>query len=220
MVLLLLPQYLQRVDRAHFLFVGCLLIPLAVVDVFPPAKLWRGIVSRYGKLFSVTFSWLVLAVLLISFLTQGLIISIQRQTAWLTHESRRLPVASARDRDDLEILIREANRRIPPGSKVFIGATDMAVPNFSEIALYHMLPEYVPSSYFLESVPVPAVAAQLATDISRADVLFLTKLPETDRRKVWPSSIRGSEAANQVVSSQFCLARQAGHTLLFFKCKH
>jgi len=129
-----------------------------------------------------------------------------------------MPVNGVTNRDDLETLIKEANRRLPRGSKVYIGATDLAVPNYSEVALYHMLPEYVPSSYFLESVPGRDSAAHLAADISRADALFLSKVPESDRRKIWPYWVRGSEAANEVVASQFCLAKQAGHTLLFFKC--
>lgn len=216
--LLLLPQGLQRVDEAHFVFVTCLLLPLAVVDVFPLPKMRRAFVGRYGRRFSVTVSWLALTILLFSLFTKELMLNTQPPTAWLTHGSRSLPVAGVTNRDDLEILIREANRRLPPGSKIFVGATDMAVPNFSDIVLYHMLPEYVPSSYFLESVPGPTEAVQLAADISRADVLFLSDLPESDRRKIWPYSIRGSEAANEVVSSQFCLGKQAGHTLLFFKC--
>jgi hypothetical protein len=218
MALLLLPQGVQSIDSAHLLFVGCLLVPLAFVEVLPPPEVWRSIVARYGKSFSVTCSWLALTILLVSLVVKGLLMSVQFPTAWLTHGARSLPVAGVTNRDDLEILIREANRRIPPGGRVFIGATDMAVPNFSDIVLYHMLPEYVPSSYFLESVPGPDEAAQLAADISSADVLFLSEVPESERRKIWPYSIRGSEAANEVVSSQFCLGKQAGHTLLFFKC--
>lgn len=217
--LLLLPQGLQRVDNIHFVSVTCLLLPLTVVDLFRSPKMRQAFVGRYGRRFSVTVSWLALTILLLSLFTKELRLNAQSPTAWLTHGSRSLPVDGVTNRDDLEILIREANRRLPPGSKIFVGATDMAVPNFSDIVLYHMLPEYVPSSYFLESVPGPVEAAQLAAGISRADVLFLTELPESERRKIWPYSIRGSESANEVVSSQFCLDKQAGHTLLFFKCE-
>ena len=218
MGLLLLPQCFQRVDKPHILFVGCLLIPLAVVDVLPPPKMWRGMVGRYGMSSSLAISWFSLTVLVFSLVAKGMIVNAQYPAAWLTHGSRSLPVASVTDRDDLEILIKAANRRLPRGSKVFIGATDMAVPNYSDIALYSMLPEYIPSSYFLESVPGPASATRLATDIGRADMLFLSMVPESFRRTVWPDSIRGSEAANRVISSRFCLARRAGYTLLFFKC--
>lgn len=218
MSLLLMPQGLQRVDMAHLLFVGCLLIPLGVVDLLPPPKIWRAFMGRYGKSFSLAVTWSALTVLMAALVTKGLIMNVQDPTAWLTHGSRSIPVNGVTNRDDLETLIKEANRRHPRGSKVFVGATDLAVPNFSEVALYTLLPEYVPSSYFLESVPGPDSAAQLAADVSRADVLFLSKVPESDRRKIWPYSVRGSEAANAVVASQFCLAKQAGHTLLFFKC--
>lgn len=220
MALLLLPQCLQRVDREHILYVACILVPLAAVEMLPPPKMWRSVVNRYGKRFSVTALWSAVIILAISLIARSLMLSAEYPTAWLMHESKKLPVASVAERNDLETLIREANHRLPPGSKVFVGATDMAVPNFSNIALYHLLPEYVPSSYFLELPgPGPATTAQLASDIRRADGLFLSAMPESERRLLWPDSTRGSEAANDVVSSQFCLVKQAGHTFLFFKCE-
>ena len=116
-------------------------------------------------------------------------------------------------------LIAATNQRVPPGGRIFVGATDMSVLNYSPMYLYFLLPEYHPAGYYLE---LPGgfdnVGKSLSKDIRGADALLLSDTPML-QRSLYHSGWRGSSEANDAVSRYFCRVGRYGDILLYVRCR-
>ena len=96
-----------------------------------------------------------------------------------------------------------------PGERLLVGPADLARTIYSDVMFYYFFPELTPATYYIEMDPGLAdeEGSSLASDVASADWLILTNF-WTGWNEPNSSSIRGSDAPNQVVADQFCLVQQ------------
>jgi hypothetical protein len=142
-----------------------------------------------------------------------------RATFWLKHLDKSLPINETTALQETDALIAATNQRVRPGGRIFVGAVDMSVLNYSPMYLYFLLPEYLPSGYYLE---LPGSfedsGKALSTDIRGADALLLSDTPEL-QRDLYRSGRRGSSVANEAVAEHFCPVGRYGYILLYVRCR-
>jgi hypothetical protein len=102
-----------------------------------------------------------------------------------------------------------------PGQRLFVGPADLRRTNYNATFLYHLLPQLIPATYFLEMNPLSAnrPGSRLSADVLSADWLILDhRLDEWNEPN--ESSRFGPDAPNQVVQSNFELhARQGSYDI-------
>lgn len=215
---MLLPQAFQRTDLTHIADAGSFIWPIWFSMAFSRSALARGVVHRYGaKWLRQSFS--VAAVILLG-ATLAMVGSSWRATFWLKHLDKSLPINDSIALHETNALVAATNQYVPPGGRIFVGTVDMRVLNYSPMYLYFLLSEYVPSGYYLE---LPGSfedsGKALSKAIRGADALFLSDTPEL-QRTLYPSSKRGSSAANEVVAELFCPVGRYGDILLYVRCRN
>ena len=104
---------------------------------------------------------------------------------------------------------------------MLVGAVDMSVPTLTPVGLYHLLPDYIPATYFLELPPGVAERAGsgLPEDVESADLLVLANVPADTNRRLFPGFPSGSSNANAVVQTQFCEQTQTPLGNLYRRCR-
>ena len=215
--IMILPQAFQRTDPTHLAYVGSFIWPMWFAIVFSRSALARGVVQRYGaRWLRQCFS--VAAVVLMG-ATLTMAASSWKTTFWLNHLEKSVPVQGATALQETEDLIAATNQRVRPGSRVFVGAVDMSVLNYSPVYLYFLLPEYRPAGYHLDLFGgFDDADKELSRDIRGADALLLSDTPEL-QRSLYRSAWRGSSDANDVVTKYFCPVGRYGHILLYVRCR-
>ena len=200
--ILILPQAFQRTDLTHIAYVGCFIWPMWFSIVFSRSAFARGVVHRYGA------KWLrqclsVAAVILIG-ANLTMVVASWRTTVWLNHLDKSLPLTGATALQQTRSLIAATNQNVRPGGRIFVGAVDMSVLNYSPMYLYFLLPEYRPAGYYLE-LPggFDGVGKALSKDIRGADALLLSDTPKL-QQSLYRSGSRGSSEANDAVAIYFC----------------
>lgn len=103
-------------------------------------------------------------------------------------------------------LIADLATMSEPGERLLVGPADLARTIYSDVMYYYFFPELTPATYYIEMDPGLAdkAGSRLADDVASADWLILTNY-WTGWNEPNASSIRGSDAPNQVVANQFCL---------------
>jgi len=140
-------------------------------------------------------------------------------TFWLQHLDRSLPFTDVTALHENEALIGAINQRVRPGGRIFIGAGDMTILNYSPMYLYFLLPEYLPSGYYLELPGSFEDSGEaLAKAIRGADALLLSDRPAL-QREVYRSWQNGSSVANEAVAEYFCPVGRYGDTILYVQCR-
>lgn len=213
---MLLPQALQRTDLTHIADAGCFIWPMWFAIVFSRSAFARGVIQRYG------FEWLrkCLSVAAVVFMgaTLAMVGSSWRSTVWLRHLDKSLPMNEATTLRETEALIAATNRHVRPGGRIFVGAVDMSVLNYSPMYLYFFLAEYHPAGYYLE---LPGsfdhVGKALSKEIRAADALLLSDTPEL-QRSLYRVGWRESSDANDAVAKYFCSAGKYGNISLYIRC--
>jgi hypothetical protein len=221
---LLLPQAFQRTDVIHLAFVGCFIWPMWLAIAFSKSALAVGVVHRYGarfvRLFVSVTAVLFLGVILI---TDG---SSWEKTKWITHLDRSMPIHDAASTisdpvslDKTNALIVATNERVRKGGRIFIGAVNMRVQNYSPMYLYFLLPEYRPAGYYLEFPgDFEDVGSAISHDIVHADALLLSDTPEL-QRGMFRGRPDGSSEANDAVARYFCPVGRYGFVWLYVRCR-
>lgn len=223
----LLPQAVQRPDSAHLLWVSAVSWPLAIIAI---VELFRRRFPRSHPRFQVAFATTVFSIVIVALVPFYTIrtyadLAVRSVTNQLdVREVRRGDRvfylgderpwrATLEVTDDLDRLIRE-------GDRLFVGPVDLRQTAYSDSFFYHLFPEAVPSTYYIEMDPGLANSdARLARDVASADWLILTRF--------WSGWIEpnssvdfGSDLPNQVVERNFCLHASYQNDLvrLFKRC--
>lgn len=214
--ILILPQAFQRTDLTHIVYVGCFIWPMWFAMVFSRSAVARGVVHRYGsgwlrQCFSVAGVVLMSAILMMSAASW-------RTTFWLKHLDKSLPMHEATAIQDTNDIIAATNQRVRPGSRIFVGAVDMSVLNYSPVYLYFLLPEYRPAGYYLDLFGgYDAVGKKLSKDIQKADALLLSDMPML-QHSLYRNVPRQPSYANDAVARYFCAVGRYGDILLYIRC--
>jgi hypothetical protein len=207
----MVPQAVQRVDSAHFGWVGCVpvaFLPIALVEVLRvrapswPARL-RGAVAGAGVL--------VAMLLVIPFYTARPYSDYAGQSfgnhrlAWKIERNGRVfyygrpDVAAAAKQ-----LLAKVDEVGTKGQRLLVGTTDLRKTPYSDAYLYYLLPEFPPGTYYIEMDPGVAnrKGSKLAHDIATSDIVILSSVwndwsEPNDSRKT------GSDVPNQVLHRKF-----------------
>ena len=214
----ILPQAFQRSDTAHLAYVGCFILPAAVmlpvvrlplrarakgINVLPVivAAVYFFLADPFfGNLYRAEFG----------FSSGGSAVPMVK------NDGRSVPIASAADVLSLDSLLREIDARSTPGERVFVGPLDLRTANYNDTFIYFLLPHLTPGSYYLEMNPGVAngQGSQLADDLQRDQFLILTgrydAMFDPD-----PSTRTGPRQPNEVVARQFHLVDSRGPWELF-----
>jgi len=223
----LLPQAIQRPDSAHFLWVSAVVGPLAIIAILewvrnryprshPRVQLLAGtsaLAITIGGLipFYTVRTYADLAVRSVS--GQLDVREVSRKDRFFYLGDERPWRATLEVVDDLDALIR-------PGDRLFVGPVDLRQTAYSDVFFYHLFPEAIPATYYIEMDPGLANEdTRLAEDVASADWLILTRF--------WSGWIEpnasvefGSDLPNQIVESNFCLKHSYQNDLvrLYLRC--
>ncbi len=222
----LVPQALQRVDSAHFGWVSCVPVALSPARVPRAARAARGPVRspRRASLLSVGAVGLVV-ILTVPFFTAWPFADFTAQTFGKHRVARRIE-RNGRvfyyGRADVQAaatkLLAEVPKIAKPGSRLFVGTTDLRYTPYSDAWFYYLLPEYPPGTYYIEMDPGVANAkdSRLAKDLKSSDIAILSSVWK-DWSEPNDSRFAGSDAANKVLARDFCKVGDYGGLYLLYK---
>jgi hypothetical protein len=224
----LLPQAVQRVDSAHFAWVGSVafgFLPLALFEVVRRRAPRRA----PGHLALATGGGVLALVVL---LTPTFTIRRYSDYALQSFGLHRNAFEIERDgrvfyygKEDRAIaaqqVIDETARITKPGDRLFVGPVNLRKTPYSDAYLYYMLPELTPATYYIEMDPGVAnkQGSGMAEDLASADVAILSSIWDNwnepnDSRKV------GAAETQEVLDEQFCLVgKYLDNYELFRKCR-
>ena len=208
----LVPQAIQRVDSAHFGWVSC--VPVALLPLcFLEIRAARGTIRNQRRVTMLSAG----AVLIVASLT------VPYFTAWpfadyTAQTFNRHRVANRIERNGrifyygrsdvaraATALLAEVPRIAKPGSRLFVGTTDLRFTPYSDAWFYYMLPEYPPGTRYIEMDPGVANAkgSGLAKDLANSDIAILSSV-WNDWSEPNDSRNPGSNAANKALKRDFC----------------
>ena len=207
----LLPQALQRPDSAHFNWVSCVSFPLLVVVA---ADLLRVTAPRRRARTSTATIAVVAAIatLIPAFTARtdlGYLTDTVRgdlDTLTVERDGREFFVGDYRPWLASVEVVRDLDRWVEPGQRLFVGPVDLRQTAYSDAFFYFLFPELDPATYFIEMDPGLAnrEGSRLADDVLSADWLILTRFWS---QWIEPndSIVFGSDAPNRIVERHFCL---------------
>ena len=223
----LLPQAVQRADKWHMIYVGCITVPLFIVVL---SEAWgseniafvKGAagISSFTGLRNRTPSLVLLAIALgiSSALALWGVNEVVRPATGVVSSGRVVPVKSD-SVADTQSLINEVHELASPGDMLFVGPSDLSRTNYGDSFLYFLFPELIPASYYLEMNPGSAnrTGSSLSADIEKADIVILNKKYDNwDENNA--SKNPGALDPLRVVQSQFCLHKSIGTYVLLTRC--
>jgi hypothetical protein len=130
---------------------------------------------------------------------------------FLRQSGRQFPFASPSQAVQAGKVVSLLDAEATPGQRLFVGPGDLRRAYSNDTYLYHLAPQLVPASYFLEMNPLSANRpdSRLAADVATADWLVLNRF--WDRWKEDNASSQlGPDGPNEIVRSHFTLHRKIG----------
>jgi hypothetical protein len=218
---------MQRPDSAHFLWVSAVIGPLAIIAILEWVRHRYPRTHPRFQLLAGTSAFAVVVFALIPFYTVRTYadlavrsLSGQLDVREVSRNDRYFYLGDERPwRATLEV-VDDLGAMIRPGDRLFVGPVDLRQTAYSDAFFYHLFPEAIPATYYIEMDPGLANQdPRLADDVYSADWLILTRF--------WSGWIEpnssvefGSDLPNQVVEDNFCLKRSYQNDLvrLFVRC--
>jgi hypothetical protein len=138
-----------------------------------------------------------------------------RYAVFVQNGDRSFPIYSPRLAADVADVVDRLNRAASKGQRLFVGPYDLRRTNYNDTFFYHLLPQLLPATYFLEMNPRSANRpnSRLASDVASADWLVLSRLWD-NWNEPNESSQFGSDAPLRVVEQKFQLCfRNAAYSI-------
>jgi len=215
-------QATQRLDIVHFLFPGFLSISLLPISLVVLAQARRACHSlsavRLLALVSViaTVQTIAPETTLVIRNAFAAAFNTSRSTAiFVAWNNRPFPFRSAQAARAAAEMFHDLETSSKAGERLFVGPADLSRTNYSDTFIYHLFPQLIPATYFLEMNPFSAnrPASRLAADVRTADWLILDR--SWDHWDEPNHSIEhASEAPNEVVRDEFEVRGEYGHFIL------
>ncbi len=213
----LFPQALQRPDSTHLAWVGCVafaVLPAAVIELWPARRSTRA-ESKPGFRPSLAALAAPVACLLVvaPFFTfrsyaEATAQSFGRRVTegTIEHQSRSFRYKRADAVAAVNEMLPVVDELTEPGDRLVVGPGDLRKTPYSEAFLYHLLPDLVPGTRYIEMDPGVANAPDsgLAEEIAAADVVILSTIRD-DWNEPNDSRLFGPDRPNEVLRDQFCL---------------
>jgi hypothetical protein len=209
----LVPQAVQRVDSAHFAWVGCVPMAFLPVAVFELARPRIRMVAPGRLAIGSVVAVLVAIVLVIPAFTARTYVdySVQsfgfhRTAHKIEHDGRVFYYGKPDRAAAANLVIAEAARIGRPGDRLFVGPANLRKTPYSDAYVYYMLPDFDPATYFIEMDPGVANAegSGLADDLASADLVILSSIWD-DWNEPNDSREIGSDESERVLERDFCL---------------
>jgi hypothetical protein len=202
----IMPQALQRVDSAHFAWVGCVPFAFLPVGLY---ELVRGRTMKAAVWSSVAGLAIVVFVIPAFTITRYTDYAEQtfnahRHSYKITNAGRTFYYGKEDRAQAAQMVIDEADRISKPGERLFVGPVNLRKTPYSDAYLYFMLPKLKPATYYIEMDPMDTKPhSRLASDLKSADIVILSKIWDNwsepnDSRKL------GSDEAQQELARDFC----------------
>jgi hypothetical protein len=211
-------QAAQRLDFGHVVCAALLSIPVLPLSLWMLCAQWResafcSIRAAAASLL-VMFSLFFVAPRLFSELHRKSLASLDPQGAsavFLEYQGRSFPIPSGRLALDMSELLKHMKVMAKPGERLFVGPADLRRTNYNGTFVYHLLPQLLPATYFLEMNPLSANRpnSRLSSDVASADWLVLDHSWD-DWNEANESTKFGTDAPMEVVKSQFQLFGRFG----------
>ena len=223
---LLLPQALQRPDTTHLSWVSAVTFPAAIAAV-PVLLAWiRPASSRRLGNGVAMVAGVVVVVFVIPFFPFRTYLEAVGHTVTGTSTGfdvrrgdRTFPYGSASDAAAAQQVVDELDARARPGESIVVGTADLSRTVYSDAWIYHLFPDLVPGTRYIEMDPGLADSPDggLAAELADADWLVLS-----DVWSDWdePNDSRNSRSqdANDVVTSSFCEVTRNDRFRLMQRC--
>ena len=223
----MLPQALQRPDSTHLAWGSCVsfaLLPCLLVELVPR------VAPRAARQAWLIAGAGIAAVMLVVnpyftyryYLLQSRVSVGNKPGGFeVARDHRRFYFGNQALQSSSQAMMDDLDRLSQPGERLLVGPADLSRTIYSDAAFYYMFPELTPATFFIEMDPGIAdrEGSRLADDVASADWLILTNF-WTGWFEPNASSIRGSDAPNQVVAEQFCLVGnyEDALVLLYQRC--
>lgn len=223
----LLQQALQRPDTAHLAWVTGVSFPLAIAaiawliedfapKVAAPRRAWAGM--------GVIALVLIVLIPFYPARTYADLVSqsfgMNRFGFEIEHEGRRFYFGSAEGAADGQAIVDSLAELSEPGDSLIVGPRDLSRANYSDAFFYHLFPDLVPGTRFIEMDPglADAEGTPLTDELEANDWLILS-----DAWNAWdePNTSRESrsQAPNEVVESRYCPVTETDTFTLLQRCR-
>jgi hypothetical protein len=215
----LLPQALQRADSTHLAWVSCVtfaVLPVALVELVPARAL-----ARPARVLGAALVPVVLLVgVLPDFTVRAYADAVaqtfghRRKAGVMEWEGRTFRYARADAVDAVNALLPLVASVTEPGDRLFVGPGDLRKTPYSEAFLYHLLPDLVPATRFIEMDPgiANAPGSGMVDELRSADVVILSSIRD-DWNEPNDSLRFGPDEPNEVLEREFCLIGSFGDGL-------
>jgi hypothetical protein len=212
----LLPQALQRADSTHVAWVACVafgVLPAAIMEL-TRGRTWRS----WGRPLLATGVPLVLTLAVLPYFTWRPYADAVAHTfagrddvGTMRNGDRRFLYGRPDAVAAVNRLLPDIERLSDPGDRLFVGPGDLRKTPYSEAFLYHLLPDLVPVTRYIEMDPGVANAddSGLADEVAAADVVILSTIRD-DWVEPNGSLEFGPDEPNRVVDRDFCLVGTYG----------
>jgi hypothetical protein len=212
----LLPQALQRADSTHLAWVSCVtfaVLPVALVELCRPGSL-----ARPARVLGAALVPVVLLVgVLPDFTVRAYADAVaqtfghRRKAEVMEWEGRTFRYARADAVDAVNALLPRVEAVTEPGDRLFVGPGDLRKTPYSEAFLYHLLPDLVPATRFIEMDPgiANAPGSGMVDELRSADVVILSSIRD-DWNEPNDSLRFGPDEPNEVLEREFCLIESFG----------
>jgi hypothetical protein len=208
----ILPQALQRVDSAHFEWVGCVpfgFLPVALFDL--TRRRWPNVkpvqLARAAGAATLALVIFVLPAFTVSTYADYALqtFDVHRTAYKISHDGRTFYYGKPDRAHAAQMVIDAAAKITKPGEKLFVGPVNLRKTPYSDAFLYYMLPNLDPGTYYIEMDPGVANASDSGLDkqLASSNIAILSAIWDNwsepnDSRKV------GSDKAEKVLAAHFC----------------
>jgi hypothetical protein len=223
----IMPQALQRVDSAHFAWVGCVpfgFLPVAVYE-YARSRSRRARPARVALASGLGTLALIILVIPAFTATRYTDYAFQtfgahRNSFRIEHEGRVFYYGKEDRARAANEVIKAAAFVTQPGQRLFVGPVNLRKTPYSDAYLYYMLPKLRPGTYYIEMDPMDTESgSRLPSDLARSDIAILSRIWDdwdepNDSRKI------GSPETEQVLAARFChVASYGGLYELYRRCR-
>ena len=223
---LLLPQALQRPDTTHLAWVTGITFAVAIPSIASlvqarwPSRPLLGDLAAFGTI-------AVIFVAIIPFYPARTYVDLVGQTfgrdrfgVAVRNGDRVFYMGDAEAAAEAQQVVDRLDEEARPGQTLIVGPTDLSRTNYNDAFLYHLFPDLVPGTRFIEMDPGIAnePGSGLVGELERNDWLILS---ESADRWTEPndSAHAGDPELNRVVEELYCPVLDAGGFTLLRRCR-
>lgn len=208
----LITQALQRPDTTHLAWVSCVTFPLAMAAMAHLVSVWRDRWPSWAP-DTVAIGGVALAfVVLVPFYplrtyvdSAGQTFGVNRFGFPVRNGDRVFYFGSREGASDAQRVADVLAERSRPGERLVVGPTDLSRTNYNDAFFYHLFPDLLPGTRYIEMDPgiADAEGSGLARELRASDWLVLS-----DAASAWEEPNTSAESrsgsANEVVEREWC----------------